>query len=228
MRDEILSYHDMVSREQLALQHGMNFHVRPGYSILLMSTRSGAPYEDRWDDHRNLLIYQGHDIPRTREGPEPKTVDQPLTLPSGKPTRNGLFYTAAKAAACGEQPPERVRVYEKLRQGIWSDKGIFHLLDARVVPATGRNVVEFLLRPTEDEKSGGPCDPDLPHNRMIPTSVKLEVWRRDQGRCVICGQTDNLHFDHDLPFSKGGSSLTAANVRILCARHNLQKSDRIE
>lgn len=33
---------------------------------------------------------------------------------------------------------------------------------------------------------------------------------------------------HDLPFSKGGASITAANVRILCARHNIQKSDKIE
>jgi 5-methylcytosine-specific restriction endonuclease McrA len=37
----------------------------------------------------------------------------------------------------------------------------------------------------------------------------------------------DLHFDHDIPFSKGGSSLTAANVRLLCAKHNLEKSDKI-
>jgi hypothetical protein len=37
----------------------------------------------------------------------------------------------------------------------------------------------------------------------------------------------NLHFDHDIPFSKGGSSLTGANVRLLCAKHNLEKSDKI-
>ena len=42
-----------------------------------------------------------------------------------------------------------------------------------------------------------------------------------------CGRADNLHFDHDVPRSKGGSSITAANVKLLCARHNLQKSDKI-
>ena len=31
-----------------------------------------------------------------------------------------------------------------------------------------------------------------------------------------CGSRKNLHFDHDIPFSNGGSSLTAANVRFLC------------
>ena len=67
----------------------------------------------------------------------------------------------------------------------------------------------------------------LPHSRLIPTSVKIEVWARDKGRCVLCGSTVNLHFDHDLPFSKGGTSLTARNVRILCMRHNLSKSSKI-
>jgi HNH endonuclease len=42
-----------------------------------------------------------------------------------------------------------------------------------------------------------------------------------------CGSTKNLHFDHDIPFSKGGSSLTVANVRLLCVKHNLEKSDKI-
>ena len=62
---------------------------------------------------------------------------------------------------------------------------------------------------------------------MIPSDVKLAVWKRDRGRCVACGSTDNLHFDHVLPYSKGGSSLLAENVQLLCARHNLAKSDRI-
>jgi len=63
--------------------------------------------------------------------------------------------------------------------------------------------------------------------RVIPTSVKVEVWKRDGGLCVVCGATDELHFDHDLPYSKGGTSITAANVQLLCARHNLEKRDKI-
>src|SRR5262245_46252662 len=63
--------------------------------------------------------------------------------------------------------------------------------------------------------------------RILPTAVKLEVWRRDGGKCVLCGAVDDLHFDHDLPFSLGGTSVTAANVQMLCARHNLAKHDSI-
>jgi hypothetical protein len=55
----------------------------------------------------------------------------------------------------------------------------------------------------------------------------LGEGRRDRGQCVLCASTKNLHFDHDIPFSKGGSSLTAANVRLLCAKCNPQKSDKI-
>ena len=61
----------------------------------------------------------------------------------------------------------------------------------------------------------------------IPTHVKLAVWKRDGGKCVKCGALDELHFDHDLPWSKGGTSITEDNVQLLCARHNLEKHDRI-
>jgi len=64
--------------------------------------------------------------------------------------------------------------------------------------------------------------------RVIPSWAKQAVYNRDKGRCVICGAQDQLHFDHDLPFAKGGTGLTPANVRILCARHNLAKGATIE
>lgn len=73
-----------------------------------------------------------------------------------------------------------------------------------------------------------PTTVQLDQNRVIPTAVKLEVWKRDRGSCTECGATDNLHFDHIIPYSRGGSSLVAENVQLLCARHNLAKRDRIE
>jgi 5-methylcytosine-specific restriction endonuclease McrA len=62
---------------------------------------------------------------------------------------------------------------------------------------------------------------------LIPSEVKREVWKRDGGKCVMCGANHNLHYDHDIPFSRGGSSIVAENVRLLCAKHNLSKSDKI-
>ena len=39
---------------------------------------------------------------------------------------------------------------------------------------------------------------------------------------------DDLHYDRAVPYFKGGSSLTAKNIRLLCARHSLAKSNKIE
>jgi hypothetical protein len=62
--------------------------------------------------------------------PNPKQVDQPGTTPAGTLTENGKFYEAAHRHEKGKQPPDLIRVYEKLRAGIWTDNGYFHLLDA--------------------------------------------------------------------------------------------------
>ena len=65
---------------------------------------------------------------------------------------------------------------------------------------------------------------EQPHSlrTAIPASVKREVWRRDQGRCVECGSRTRLEYDHIIPVSKGGSN-TARNVQILCEVCNREK-----
>jgi hypothetical protein len=224
--DDIISYHDVVHAEKAALQKGMNYDLGKGYSVFLMSVRKGAPYADAMDEKTGTLIYEGHDVPRTRGGPDPKTVDQPMTTPGGSWTENGKFFRAATDYKTGlRKTPELVKVYEKIARGIWCYKGFFELIDAKIVHDGKRNVFKFYLRPVEKKAFGKIVE--LPHTRLIPTHIKIEVWRRDGGRCVLCGSTENLHYDHDIPFSKGGSSLTADNVRLLCAKHNLQKSDKI-
>ncbi len=64
------------------------------------------------------------------------------------------------------------------------------------------------------------------HPRYISTSVKREVWRRDQGRCVECESKELLEFDHIIPFSKGGSN-TVRNIQLLCESCNKKKSNNI-
>ena len=91
-----------------------------------------------------------------------------------------------------------------------------------------RNVFRYVLRLSDREKDIKTTSVKIEHTRLIPSELKREVWKRDQGKCVICGNTENLHFDHDLPFSRGETSLSAKNVRLLCMKHNLQKSDKIE
>jgi HNH endonuclease len=189
---------------------------------------ANAPYRDRIEEGGTTLIYEGHDQPRGRNLPDPKTVDQVDVLPSGSPTQNGKFQRAALDAKAGRRRPERVRVYEKIQPGIWSFNGVFHLVDAWTERDADRVVFKFKLEAVEGEEDLSLPAPDRPApRRIIPTSVKLEVWKRDGGKCVVCGANDELHFDHDVPFSRGGTSMTAANVQLLCARHNLEKHDAI-
>jgi hypothetical protein len=222
---------EMCSAIGVNLQRGMNFRLRNTETIILMSLRPGAPYADQVEDDGHVLIYEGHDVARTVNGPHPKEVDQPERNPGGSLTQNGLFAESVRRYKEGAAPPERVRVYEKIRSGIWVYNGLFELIDCWTEQSGGRNVFKFKLQ------FAGTGDRDQPtiapptseeDDRLIPSWVKLEVWKRDQGRCKTCGTSSGLHFDHIIPYSKGGSSKDPANIQILCGRHNLAKRDNIE
>jgi hypothetical protein len=50
--------------------------------------------------------------------------------PAGKLTANGKFEKAALEFKSGSRRPEAVRVYEKIKDGIWTYNGVFELVDA--------------------------------------------------------------------------------------------------
>ncbi|SVD29934.1 uncharacterized protein METZ01_LOCUS382788, partial [marine metagenome] len=128
--DQVISYLEMCAEEQSSLQRGMNFRIGPSHSVILMSVRVGAPYNDQVSDDGQTLVYEGHNAPRNSETPVPQVVDQPLTTDKGTLTQNGRFYAAAEAYRNEEQEPDHVRVYEKIRTGIWVYSGLFLLIDA--------------------------------------------------------------------------------------------------
>lgn len=226
---DVISYLEMCREEEVNLQRGMNYRLKGNYSVILMSLRPGAPYADRVEDNGKVLIYEGHDAPASKQGNNPKAIDQPQVNPSGTPTQNGLFFQAAKMSQNGATKTELVKVYEKIKAGIWVFNGFFKLVDAYKEESNGRKVFKFRLELAGDlVDQGQSATTDLDHERLIPSSIKLKVWKRDKGRCVLCQSANNLHFDHVIPYSKGGSSLVVENIQILCARHNLQKRDKIE
>jgi hypothetical protein len=228
---DVISYIEMCSFEGVNLQRGMNYRLHPDHSVILMSLRPNAPYADKVEENGKILIYEGHDTSRTTETPIPKNLDQPLKNHGGTLTQNGLFLEAARKAKNEQDEPETVRVYEKIRPGIWVFNGIFRLKDAWQERANSRSVFKFKLEIEDDQrssKSNIQTRITLDHDRLIPSKVKLEVWKRDKGQCVQCGSKSNLHYDHVIPFSKGGTSLMAENIQLLCAKHNLAKRDKIE
>jgi hypothetical protein len=194
-----------------------------------MSLRPGAPYADRVEESGRVIVYEGHDIPLTKGGPDPKSLDQPEFLPSGRLTQNGLFADAVRRFKAGRAEAERVKVFEKIRPGIWAYNGLFNLVDVWQETADRRQVFKFKLEIIDQPlESAVTISVEIDHDRVIPATVKLEVWKRDRGGCIRCGSKENLHFDHIIPYSLGGSSKDAKNIQILCSRHNLEKRDRIQ
>lgn len=227
--NDIISYPEMCLKEGgAALQRGMNFRLHTTHSVILMSVRSNAPYADKVEEGGRVLIYEGHNENRTADRKYPELDDQPEFTRTGKLTENGKFKKAALAFKEAKQPPERVRVYEKIKDGIWSYNGVFHLEDAWIEQAAKRKVFKFKLTAVQGEEDDSKPVPMHPNpGRMIPTAVKREVWKRDEGKCAKCGSVVNLHFDHIYPWSRGGSSTEVKNIQLLCAAHNLSKSDEI-
>tara|TARA_B000000475_G_C15900191_1_gene408177 strand:- start:47 stop:730 length:684 start_codon:yes stop_codon:yes gene_type:complete len=223
----IISYHELVGIEKQNLQRGMNYRCSKTHSVFLMSTRKNAPYNDEIAADGRILIYEGHDSDK-RYSKNPKTDDQPRFLPSGKLTDNGKFEKAAIDFKTNKRDPETVRVYEKIKDGIWSFNGVFKLVDAYEKQVNDRKVFKFILQLTDEKIKGLKEVIELEEDaRVIPSEVKAKVWKRDKGQCVKCGSKEHLHFDHILPYSKGGTSRDERNIQLLCARHNLQKSDKI-
>jgi hypothetical protein len=224
---DVLSYIEMCAGLGVNLQRGMNYRLCGDSSLILMSLRRGAPYADRIEDGGKILIYEGHDVARTKDCPNPKSVDQPEFYPGGRRTQNGFFLQAVEQYKNGKAPAERVKVFEKIRAGIWVYNGLFTLTDAWADQFEGRKVFKFRLELTSTPENLVETSVAPETDRIIPSAVKLEVWKRDKGKCVVCGSHSNLHFDHIIPYSQGGSSRDAKNIQILCAKHNLAKHDRI-
>ncbi|MGH7723901.1 MAG: HNH endonuclease [Candidatus Eiseniibacteriota bacterium] len=75
---------------------------------------------------------------------------------------------------------------------------------------------------------------DEPPNQRphVPSEVRREVWKRDQGRCTFVGETGqrcsarrSLEFDHVDPVARGGET-TVTHMRLLCRAHNQFEAER--
>ncbi len=67
-------------------------------------------------------------------------------------------------------------------------------------------------------------------SRIIPREIQFKVLKRDNQICQICGKNvfdDDIHFDHIIPWSKGGPT-EVSNIRLLCSDCNLHRSNSYE
>ena len=203
----------------------MNFGVKGNYSIVLMSTAKNAPYVDEvFDD--GVIEYEGHDAPKSLDY-DKKNIDQPAYTKTGRPTENGKFLKAVDDYKNFRRDAAKIQVYRKIKPGVWVDMGFYDLVDGYQRHDGKRNVFKYLLKPVYDFDIDSVDFQDIVHDRQIPGDVERKVYERDGGKCTQCGSLENLHFDHIIPFSKGGSSKVASNIQLLCAKHNLKKGAKI-
>lgn len=61
-----------------------------------------------------------------------------------------------------------------------------------------------------------PQDRPEPLRGPLPSAwVKMHVWRRDGGKCVLCGGQERVWLDYIVPVWQGGSP-TEKNMRLMC------------
>ena len=89
---EIIGSRQMCDHENASVQRGMNYRLNPGHSVVLMSVRAGSPYDDEIQEDGQVLIYEGHDVPRSESNPIPKTINQELNTPAGTSTEKWSFF----------------------------------------------------------------------------------------------------------------------------------------
>ena len=68
--------------------------------------------------------------------------------------------------------------------------------------------------------------PTKPGRKSLSTTKSLEVFARDDYRCVCCGTRENLSVDHIHPVSKGGTN-DMDNLQTLCRSCNSKKGVKV-
>lgn len=228
--DDVMWYMEMCNKENVqTLQRGMNFRINPSYSLILMSRKNNSIYTDKILEDWITIEYEWHDIPKKWDI-NPKIYNQEEVTEKWTLTQNWKFINSIKKFKLdpNNNIPEIVKVYEKILSWVWSFKWFFELIDYKKIYDWNRYVFRYILKLSETYNDFKEGNIELEHTRLIPSDVKKEVWKRDKWKCVICWSTKNLHFDHDLPFSKWWTSLSITNIKLLCMVCNLKKSDKIE
>jgi 5-methylcytosine-specific restriction endonuclease McrA len=105
-----------------------------------------------------------------------------------------------------------------------------HTIPNGDVAAIFDRALTLLLREVERRRCAAadtprPSQSAPTHSRHIPSSVRRDVWKRDEGRCTFvgangrCKETGFLELHHVQPYAVGGAA-TAENIRLRCRAHN--------
>lgn len=201
----ILSATELIAREGVNLQKGMNYRDRGGQlSVFLVLEHEGI-FHDEWDFDSETYSFIGHDSTTVEGG---KLKDQVAMYSDGRLSDNGKFFRAANDFKDRmRDEPLQVQIYEKLDPGVWFDKGIFNLVDAKQANESGRKVFKFFLNPASNRAGSAESEEDYTE-RMLSADEKEKIWKREGGRCAVCTTETGLHF-----------AMNENKMRLLCENH---------
>ena len=151
----------------------------------------------------------------------------PASIPSKNLSPNTIFEYYEGLVKLSELEPVKFGKYYGFKGYYYSVEGHYTDNQIRLLLLEDfdkeRSHFEKLKTRFDDEAWSNESNYERPR---IPESVRIEVWRRDGGKCARCGSREKLEYDHIVPISKGGSN-TARNIELLCERHNRSKSNNI-
>ena len=158
---------------------------------------------------------------------------------SGAPVRSFDHREGKQVLACQDEAP--AKVHHDQHNTWWMYKGVLYktglsfeleaFSDEQLTMLASAEILEFEKKRTRrltkaqavlDARQREPTS----KRESIPDDIKLIVWQRDGGKCVNCGSTQNLEYDHIIPISMGGSN-TARNLQLLCQNCNRSKGGAI-
>jgi hypothetical protein len=160
--------------------------------------------------------------PAAAAGPRPDPAPRQATVVPLSAGRYKIQFTASR-----ELHDKLRRVQALLRHSIPTGD------PARIF----ERALDLLLSAVEKRKTGSTDQPTparrtSPTSRHIPSAVKREVWRRDDGRCAFtgsagrCGETGFLEYHHVVPFADGGPA-TTSNIELRCRAHNAYEAEQV-
>jgi 5-methylcytosine-specific restriction endonuclease McrA len=164
------------------------------------------------------------------------TPGQPSTPSAGSASKARVVQKHLIQFAAGEafvQKLDEMRALLSAKMPGASLEQIFEAtMDAYLDRHSPKRRAERRVKPPQQGLQQRPKSGACEISRHIPAAVRAEIFARDGGRCTYvapggtrCGSTHALQIDHVTPFARGGPN-TAANLRLLCAKHNRLEAER--
>lgn len=129
-----------------------------------------------------------------------------------------------KQAAIGYGIPERRIAFRG--DTVFVFDGQYSVEEMRMLAAEYMADIEARMNAVAEENDRLRAAAAAENPNTISEHVRAVVWRRDQGRCVVCGGVSDLEFDHIIPKSHGGAS-SVSNLQVLCTRCNERKGAHV-